>query len=626
MSRHATTIVNYRRSLAAFLMAALFHATFSPAVLIGQEDQSSTAEPAKPKVDEIGTVKVESEYGTARLPFYIQQGKTPEEKDAHVYYPPWVYVVTDKGNIRHHVEEDGEIVLFIRYAGDAKAIEEAVRKELVVMAKEENPDFKIERGTKPYRIDVLPIYEARLTVSDRRGFVSERIKGYGWEQGNVPVHFYLSSSDEAEGFVEDLQRGTVSLVYEYTFDGVSDETCTARLEASQIQDVDLFKRLTGEGGEGKVARHQVVDLADQIVSRWKSVSRCADYAVSSDLTESVLDALDGSDTLTVVDWDRLEKHIAIPPEDLKADVETGTKKLKKTVARDRLEDAWSSAYSEAESEATESGGAFGISAIFKKFPIKLGFGASGSKGKASSEAAALAMKHFQDILRKEGISTEWNGKRFIPKSVEVYSTSKLRSAWAKTFEKTITLTSGETARHEVILTKESWTEVIPLAKERQIDRLLEDMGIKMEGVLTRQRNQTNRLNAQVDQLKRRQRDHEDGVRNDLRNAISVQTCNYQFNVGGSGEGDHYHDLRRDDDVAIIAGINGCSDLDWATMNLSRMSSRDDDWALFVNGLRRPCKFWLSVVFLDGARVNRSRTYKTSRSGYGKINTTKKWCH
>ena len=621
--RMTTTVNNSRRSLAAFLVAVLFLTTFSPAVSIGQEDQPSAAEPAKPYVDEIATVDIGGGYYSG---LYLQQGKVPEDKNAHVYYTPVVYVVTDKGKVRMYINPGGELVLFIRFESNINFIEKAVRKKLVAMGKEENPNFNIEKGTKPYRIDVLPISVARLSASDRRGFVSERIRASFREKGEIPVHFYLSSSDKAKGFVEDLQRGTVSLVFEYAFAGVSDESCTARLEASQIQDIDLFKEVMGEGAKGKVARRQVVDLIDQIASRWKLVSRCADYAMASELAESMVDVLDTAETLAIADFDDLDKQVTMDPDSFKPDVETGIKKLKKTVTRDRLEDAWSRAYSEAKSEASQRGVAFGIGAVLKKIPIKLGFGASGSEAKDSSEASASAMRNFQDILRKEGISTEWNGKRFIPKSVEVYSTSKLRSAWARTFEKTITLTSGETGKQEVILTKESWTEIIPPEKERKIEERLTEYDQIISNLQAKQNTLANRSKQQFVDVWERVGGMQSQMHRRLTNSFKATTCYYKFDPRGRGDGNYYHNLRRQDDIAIIAGKSGCDDLDHATMNVVRMSKNSDDWGLFVWGVPKQCKFDVAVVFLDGTNVNQHNTYKTGLSGYRSINNTRKWCH
>ena len=121
------TIVTSRRALGAFVMAVVFliaSVLFGPAVSIGQEGETSTAEPPRPKVDEIATVDL-SFLGILGYspPVFIQPSKTPEDKLAHVYYTPVVGVVTDKGKIRNHIKEDGELILFFRLEGDVGLIE-----------------------------------------------------------------------------------------------------------------------------------------------------------------------------------------------------------------------------------------------------------------------------------------------------------------------------------------------------------------------------------------------------------------------------------------------------------------------------------------------------------------------
>ena len=638
MTRTPTaTIVNQSRVFLVFVIAAVFLTTpalFGPVVSFGQEGGASTTEPPRPKVDEIATVNLGR--GGYDLPIFIQQGKMPENKDAHVYYTPLVYLVVDKAKIRNRIDEDGKLTLFVRWEEESELIEEAVRNKLMVMAKEKNPAFVIEPGTKPYRIDVLPISVARFRASDRRDFVSERLRTSFTERGDIPIFFYLASSDEAEEFVEDLQNNEVSLVFEYGFSGVSDEICTARLEVFQIQDIDLFKEVEGGGGKGKIARHQVADIADQIANKWKLTSRCADYATASELADSVLEALGASETLDAADWDKLDEEIAFDPDSFRADIETEIKNMEKTVARDLIEKAWSEADSKATSKVTEGGGAYSLGVLMDGVTAQLGFGASGSDARASSKSHATARKDFQDILRRKGVSTEWTGKKFIPKSVDVYSMSALQSAWGRTFEKTIALTAGEIGNHEVILTENAWTEPIPPQKERQIEERLEgftgqlaEIESRVKGIMDQQRDLTKRVDREGDDVLSKLGDIRLQLDNKVRDALRVETCHYEFELDGEGRRRSYHyDLGRYDDLAISLGVSGSAkrcNPRYSRFRVWRIPGTSR-WGLYMSDMPRPCKFWYSVAFLNGAHVNTNRKDKEYASAYKrKIKPTREWC-
>ena len=327
--------------------------------------------------------------------------------------------MTEKvGNIRHHIDEDEEaLTLWVRQPSSFELIENDLRHELSTVAVEK---YKVNvPGTDPYRISVLPLNSAIFEFT-KSGDKSDHVEGIGLAEGDIAVHFHGLSAGEAGKLVDNLEKDNTQLLFRYTFSAVSDETCAAKFEGGGVQNIDLFKKVKGKGGEGLVARHQTVNIADDLVAQEIFKIRCAEGEILADLTEILMERLGKQETRKVADWESLDALIAFDENSFKADVTKELKTVENEVTRKQALDAMSKAMSAAKSEATEAGVEIGYNLFAAK--------AEGSFADSTSESKAQARKAFMDALRKTGISVEWDGDKFILKTVDIHSVADL-DAW-----------------------------------------------------------------------------------------------------------------------------------------------------------------------------------------------------
>ena len=467
MTRHDITVLGGVVVAAALLL--------EPLPLPAQQGGVSTAGSARPKNVSDGTVSIAS--GGYAMRYYFQEGKTFTDKDAHVYHEPLIYLDVDKDDrIRSNIDDiddNGVLTLYVRWHSKPEEIVSALRQELITTAKQQDPYFKLEPGTEPYRISVLDLSQAQFTSSKNTQLKSRPLQAAFTEKGRIPVYFDTGSRDKAQSFLNELKKDHSQLVFNYSFHGVSDETCTATLKSGVIQDLDLFKQVAGEGEEGSVARHQIVDIAEQVIKRELFETRCASMAAADDLMKKLLDRLGDPEKAEVSGWEAVDKLTAFDADSFKADVTTATKDIKNKVTREQVLDATSKAMSEAETEALEAGVAVSYSDVFKS-------SLSGSWAKSKGSSSAEANKAFTDALAKQGIHASWEGQKFVPKSVDVHSVASLRSAWGKTVQLTYSLTTGENGGDSIHLTRHAWSRSLPYQEWRDMNARLDEHKADME--------------------------------------------------------------------------------------------------------------------------------------------------
>ena len=88
---------------------------------------------------------------------------------------------------------------------------------------------------------------------------------------------------------------------------------------------------------------------------------------------------------------------------------------------------------------------------------------------------------FRDVLRKHGMSGEWAGMKYIPRTLDVYSKERMDSQWAQGVQIDYLLTEGATATFPIMLTQQSWLrgdqephedpEVLRVLEERLIQEV-----------------------------------------------------------------------------------------------------------------------------------------------------------
>ena len=604
----------------------------------GGPEDTGVAGPPRPKVDTVDTVTIEG--AGYDLAVYIQQNKTVEDKDAHFYYTPLFYLVTDSENaLRHHIDDSNVLTLKIKRDPDTEGIEEAVRKNLIKLAKETNPAFRLEEGTVPYRIDPLKMSKIVFTSDKRmdqrdgkfKKVISDPVSMSGVEIGEINVHFYLHSRDYAKRFVKYLEEGHVHLVLNYTFAGVADDVCEAKFEGRSTQSIDLYKKVTGAGGVGRVARHQAATIADEMLRSNSVVARCDDFELAEKLMDRLLKRLGNHENVKVASWEELDRLIAFDADSFKADVETSVNTQRKSVNRDQVLKALSEAYSSAKAKATKVGGKVG----YGVFNAEMSADLADTRGKNKSEAR----KMYKDVLEKMGVLVDWRGNRYIPKSVHVHSKADLENAWGQTFEVKIVLTEGEVGGRPIHMTRESWENNIPSEHKRSIEKRLgrmeetvANMEKMSEQTLKISKRARERAIQAVNSSTRRyneasiaRRVAEEALSKAIeadiqaKEAISVEYCRYHLKNRRAWNKLYFYDFRRSDKVAILSGVDtNCPDRHFDVI-LARRSSTNEDWIVKIDDLDRECDWIrLDIVFMNGNSIGRSKHYNVTIPRWNQI--------
>ena len=657
----ATSLKRRIRRMPTMFAAALGLVTIAAVAQSEDGSEPGVAKPARPQVDTVETVTIEG--AGYDLLVYLQEDKNLRDKDAHLYYTPLFYVVTESEKVlKHRIDDNNVLTLKIRRDPDTEGIEAAVREELIVLAKKRNPAFTLEAGTVPYRLDPLKMSKVMFTSSKRRPLgangemkvlTSEPVEMSAVEVGEITVDFYLESREEAEDFIRDLQADYNQLVMKYRFAGVSDEECRAKFEGSGTRSIELFKKVTGEGGVGKVSRRQAARIADVMVRSGSVVARCAEFDTAENLMDRLMEKLGDYDTVDVANWEQLDRLIAFDADSFKADVETSVKTLKKEVTRKQILAALANAQSEARSGAS----GLGVSAGYGPFHASI----SRSLADTQSQDKSEARKDYEDMLAKKGLSVEWSGKRFIPKSVDVHSTAELENAWGRTFEIAYLLTAGEVGKGTIRLTQESWENAISSERERRIEQRLAKMeeivaksettsehALKISTAAQSQSNEARRnagvahsvasaakgasTSARTAALQARKIASQARVRANQAHgreneAINVEYCRYHLKNPHKNPPYYFYDFLRSDKVAILSGVDvNCGDDEFDVI-LARRSRNDNDWIVKIDHLA--CEWIrLDVVFFNGSAVGNNKFYNTTMGSYpySPMKKLGKWCY
>ena len=255
---------------------------------------------------------------------------------------------------------------------------------------------------------------------------------------NIPIHFELGSRDAAEAFLAAHQGENPidQFTFKYTFEGVSEENCRAEASFDDIQNIDRFRNLFGEGGAGLAQRHQAVRIAQDIVNGMNVTSRCSDATLLAQMAREVADQLGRPESRPIAELG----EYATLDNDLKAGVTKSLDEESKSVDRTQDQQAFTTAASDAAS--------FGVGALVGDFAASISGGLS--------EANSSARQTFSDVLKKHGISGQWEGERYTASTLDVYTREAMLSHWGSGVRIEYILTKDATAEHPIILTKGSW--------------------------------------------------------------------------------------------------------------------------------------------------------------------------
>ena len=406
---------------------------------------SGEAGPARPKVE------MDAEYalglGGHDVRVFFQEGKTFTDLDAHVFYSPLIYLRTkeDSDELDHEISPNADGVdLILKYSVETNKdlIRSTLRDKLLSEARRVDPSLEsMKNKESAYRLKPLSIHSwfesyrprgADLVVYKSR-LVSEprRLKTFN-EEGKHNIYFNFQTEGEARDFVDELNAGQDNLRFVYKFDGVSYETCEAVFTGFQSQSGVRSQDGGGEAGEAQeegaadyVTRNRVAEIAEKAIDDGGYRTQCASPRWSRYLYNQLISRLGDYQTRTLEKgWESLEKLNLFDKDDFRADFETEAKNIEKESVRDQVQEAYSEAFGE--SESAEGGG--GLAVGWADFSI----GATGRGGSAEAESSSEARTEVEVHMRKYGILGSWEGGKFTPKTIEVYTNERLNQVWGKT--------------------------------------------------------------------------------------------------------------------------------------------------------------------------------------------------
>lgn len=318
----------------------------------------------------------------------------------YFYVPLFAFLRKETGELDVTVSDQGEITLPMVY--DNEEARQAVRDYLV-------NEKLIPADSMPGQVQAVP---ARVWYLETAPGYEPHVKFGPYEYFQFPWNGQLHTSlspDLAQKFVNDLKAGAVQMQSTVVFDGYTYQDNSLVISADDILDSNQFRKLTGAGGEGKVGRHQTARiLREACLKRGIIVTNEYHDADFDELVTAIIRQYCATETRLTPDWDKVEaefKREGWDPNDFKADLIEASKYNENKEARDQFS-----------SDVSKS---FGSSASASAFGL---FSGSASFNYGSNEKIA------RDVFSKWGMQTEFQGKKFIPKSVDVHTmnTAKIR--------------------------------------------------------------------------------------------------------------------------------------------------------------------------------------------------------
>ena len=458
---------NNLKSIGAGVLAtalAIHVCALAPPAAVAQEGgpPTSTAGTARPKIQSEGTVPLGR--GGYDPKVFVAEGSSIDQPGIHLFHEPLIFIQADDwGRIFHRIDDTGMLTLYVRWDPSPESTQEEIRR------------YFADRSGAPsegWVINPLVATSARFESSRNPNIESiplPRNTSFT-ARGDIHVYFQFETQEAAASFVAALQGRQAGehpedqLVFKYSFEGVSEDRCTADASYRDIQQIGRFKELFGEGREGYAQRHQLARIAQDIRNKATTTGRCSDGELLQQMTNQAMDQLGSPDQRPI---DQLGEYASLD-NDLRSDLSSSLNEMSQSVSRDQDQEAFR--------QAASNAGSVSGSAGWGPYAASL----AGSFSNASEEAR----QSFRDVLRRHGMSGTWAGTRYIPRTLDVYSKETMDSQWAQGVRIEYALTTGATAEFPIVLTQQSWLHSgRELHEEPEVLRMLEErLGNKIEAV------------------------------------------------------------------------------------------------------------------------------------------------
>jgi hypothetical protein len=380
---------------------------------------------------------------------------TAEPSGLRYYYLPLLaFQKKPSGELEVTADEDGQIALPLIY--DCEEARSAVRKYLVdqQLIPADASDGQVQTvAAEIWYLETPPGYEPYVRFGPYHKFLF----------GRTDILRARVSPPQAQKFVRDLKSGDLPLRSVIVFDGYTYEENDIVISADDVLNTEQFKKLAGPGGKGFVGRHQVARMArEACLTRNISVRNEYQDPDFAELVKELVSAIGKKESRPVADWKALQDFFEAAgwdPKEFAADLTDAAKHIENKEQREQF-----------------------LQEIDKH--LKADASGSGFFGLVSADLdveTSEKSKVFRDTLSKWGIDTSWNGKQYVPKTLDVHTVNTASVRQATTFKVgKRKQTTGKGTLSWSINTKDALHPQAELTVEerladqkRQIDRLKE---------------------------------------------------------------------------------------------------------------------------------------------------------
>ncbi|MYJ86987.1 MAG: hypothetical protein F4044_04645 [Rhodobacteraceae bacterium] len=558
--------------------------------------------------------------------FHFGAGSQINVRDPkHAFWvPPYLVVHDDNKALKHQFDsEKKRLTIWIKLVRGYEDIRKAILKE---------------ESVKVDRADVIPLEKAWFKFTTFPDKESEDISDSTASDGEIAVLFNNFSQDDYNQLIKDYKSDVAQLIYSYQFKGVKEETCTATSSKEGIHKSQLFNSIQGEGSKGLVTREQAAAIADELNESQIFEVTCADGTQLGNLTQYLLDLLGSTQQKEVAGWNEIENLIGkIDSNDFRADIQDSLNTIEKEVVRDKVFESISDAFSSAKSESSAVGGKVGYGPFAAELKAQM--------AEANAETNAGIKKSISDYLKNRGISVNWNGNLFIPKTINYHTVQELESKWEAQTSFQFKIPSLGQFTDDTRYTK-TYTTILTPDQELNINnrfKVLEEAMSKIDGrlkdeemVTTQIKNiqdtiqlETGKVTLGQDDISIDAKDDiridaKDDIRIDAKDDIringerflSIESC-YYILERGKRQKDYFFNLERQDELAHIADVRefGSKDCTKNTISprvfLLRFGQDspnkfdNDNWYLTIKSWLSSCpKIGIRIMFMDGFGVEK----------------------
>ena len=383
----------------------------------------------RPQLKNDGTFEIPGVGYAPRYYFDRDADNKEDNEPTYVFYEPVLSLVTQQTEtgeriLLYHLDEEKGVLTFgVKLYRDR----EEIRKAILNRLNEKYPN------SGNYQIEPLSIKTAYLESSRIYGtekIVSDEME-LGWsESGQINVYFQ-DEIGRLNEFVTELitpygEGFLAQIRLQYSFDGVGNTTCSATIDSQKAEKSELLHTKEGEGRVGLITRDQALDIATDLIERQAITAECHNVKFGDDLLTKLLQNLGppspSSDKITTLQ--DVLKLIKYDEKSLVADIEARLKEIDNKEEREYLLKEFFEATG---SKKNQEKGGFSANISLTDFKLD-GVGLS----EASSETATKLGKDIEDKLNKRGKFVEYNpeSRRFIPKTVDLYTYAVLQNKWS----------------------------------------------------------------------------------------------------------------------------------------------------------------------------------------------------